>query len=113
MEANELSKLIISTLEDIKALDILEIDLQGESSLSDFIVLCSATSSAHAKGISERVHLKLKESGLLPLGVEGESDGGWILMDYNEVILHIFEEDLREVYNLEEMHERAKTRRIE
>ncbi|MDT8445313.1 MAG: ribosome silencing factor [bacterium] len=113
MQAQDLLKLITSTLEDSKALDIVEIDLVGESSLSDYIVLCSATSSAHAKGIHDKVHLAVKEKGIYPLGVEGETDGGWILMDYNDVILHIFEEDLREVYHIEEMHKRAQSRRVQ
>lgn len=112
MEQKALLELVISTLEDIKALDILTIDLMGESSLADFIVVCSATSTAHAQGIHDRLHFVLKEKGLYPLGVEGAQEGDWILMDYNDIIVHIFLEDLREEYAIEDLHKKAQLRRV-
>jgi len=113
MNTTELLPKIIQSLENIKALDIVEVDLQGESSLADYLVVCTGTSTAHTKGIHDQLHLKLKEFGLYPLGVEGDDSGEWILMDYNDIIVHIFVEEVRDDYGIEDLHEKAIKRRIE
>src|SRR3989339_2127585 len=109
----ELTQMTLEILEGVKSLDLVEIDLKGESALADFILLASGTSTAHARGIYDRVYYGLKQHGILPLGVEGESEGEWILMDYDSMILHIFTEEAREAYRFEELHQRAQQRRIE
>jgi len=113
MNTNELLAEIIACLEDIKALDIVEVDLQGESSLADYLAVGTGTSTAHVKGIHDRLHFKLKELGVYPLGVEGYDTGEWILMDYNDIIVHLFLEEVRDDYAIEDLHEKAIKRRIQ
>lgn len=104
MDTQELLSEIKQSVEDIKGLDISVLDVKEKSSYADYLVICHGTSTAHAKGISEKVEMNLKKKHRqLPLGVEGFNEGSWILMDYNAVIVHIFEESVREDYQLEEL----------
>lgn len=89
---------------DLKAQALVQIDLEGKSSLADFIVICQGTSTTHVKGIADRISLNLKQAGILPLGIEGYDSGLWILMDFNSVIVHIFQEETRSFYDLEQLY---------
>lgn len=105
METKALLDTIVASAEDIKALDIVVFDMEGKSAISDYLVICHGTSRAHTQGIADRISLTLKKEGVLPLGTEGRDEGRWILVDYNMVILHIFIEDVREQYNIEEIYQ--------
>lgn len=114
METDQLLSKIKGIISDIKGLDIVDVDLQGRSSVSEFLVVCSGTSTAHTQGISDNIYLQLKqEGGILPLGIEGYNEGRWILMDYNAVIVHIFVENIREDYNIEKLYEASEAQREE
>jgi len=104
MDTQTLLDLITSTAEDLKALDPVLFDMEGKSSVSDFVFICHGTSTAHTRGIADKMGLTLKKAGELPLGIEGLEEGQWILIDYNTVIVHIFLKDVREQYSLEEIY---------
>ena len=99
-----LSDLILEQLQEAKALQICRIDLQGKSSLTDLLLICEGRSHLHSRGIAERVLESLKKTGIRPQGVEGEREGNWILLDYGEVILHVFHPIIRKYYDLEALH---------
>lgn len=114
MDTDKLLSKIKDIISSIKGLDIVDIDLQGRSSVSEYLVVCSGTSTAHAQGISDNVYLQLKqEGGILPIGIEGYNEGRWILMDYNAVIVHIFIENIRGDYEIEKLYEASEARREE
>ena len=100
----ELAKSIVSTLEERKAEDILLLDLSGICSFADLFVICTGGSERTLKALSNEVQRRLKEQyGSGPLQVEGEPGSGWVLHDYGSVVLHLFSEQLREYYGLEEL----------
>jgi ribosome-associated protein len=114
MTAEALSKVIVKGMEEKKASDILVMDLRNiKNTVTDFFVICSGNSDtqidAISKSIEEEVH-KAGESSAWK--VEGRSNGQWILMDYVNVVAHIFLQDKREFYGLEELWGDAKTIRI-
>lgn len=114
MDTEQLLSKIKDIIADIKGLDIVDIDLTGRSSISEHLVVCHGTSTAHTQGISDNLYLKLKgEDEVFPLGVEGYNEGRWILMDYNAVIVHIFVEGIRDDYNIEKLYEASEAQREE
>jgi len=85
-----------------KALDVKIIQVQGLSSLTDFLLIASGTSDRHVMAIAEEVRLKLKtEHALQPLAVEGMNEGRWVLIDYGDVMVHVFQSEVRSFYDLE------------
>jgi ribosome-associated protein len=86
-----------------KALDLVLLDVAEYSSFADFFVICSGKSSRQVQGIADNVEAGLRDRGLKPLGVEGRREGHWVLMDYGDVILHIFYEPVRYLYDLESL----------
>ena len=104
MNAKDLLVEIQKGLEDLKALDVETFDLTDRSYISDYVVVATGTSTAHLTGISDRIYLTLKDDfKTLPLGVEGQEAGVWLLLDYNDVIVHLFVEDERAKYKIEEI----------
>jgi ribosome-associated protein len=99
----ELRDLVIACLEDLKAVDIQVIDVTGRSSLTDTLVIASGNSTRHLKGMAEKVIQRAKEAGAQPLGVEGDRDAEWILVDLNDVIVHMMLPQTRAFYNLEKL----------
>ena len=96
---------VVTELEEVKAFNIIPFDVQGQSTLSDYVIICEGRSHAHCRGIAERVEIELKHDGIYPIGREGMKEGNWILMDYVDIILHIFHPQIRSYYNLEAIHE--------
>lgn len=109
------SKAILCAHEAVqfKALDLVLLDVTGVSSFADFFIICSGKSSRQVQGIADNIERSLKEQGVRPLGVEGRRDGQWILMDYGEVVIHIFYEPVRNFYDLESLWSEAKKVRLE
>ena len=88
---------------DKKARDLIVIDVSEVSSFTDRFVICSGTSNRHVQAIAQSIQENMKKNGLLPLGIEGESLGTWILLDYDDVVVHVFYEPIREFYALERL----------
>ena len=103
MQDRERAHLMITAAQDLKAEGILLYDLQNRSTVTDFIVICSGRSQAHVKGISDKIEERLKEHGFSPRGIEGYSEGSWVLLDYDVVIVHIFHPETRTYYDLEDL----------
>jgi ribosome-associated protein len=104
MTSEELATTIAAYADDKKALEIVELDLRGVIDYTDFFVICSGTSDRHAKSIHEGIHAALKaEHNLLPSRVEGVAQATWILMDYLDVIVHVFVPEVRGYYDLERL----------
>ena len=100
----EFSELLVEQLQAVKALRLCRIDLQGQSSLTDMLLICEGRSHLHCRGIADRVAESLRQRGIRHDGIEGEREGNWILLDYGEVILHIFHPEIRRYYDLEGFH---------
>ena len=96
-------KLVISALEDIKARDILAIDVRKLTSICDWIVVASADSARQTKALSRHVRDRLKEAGSSIVGTEGEEAGEWILVDAGDIVTHVMQPAVRDYYNLEEL----------
>jgi ribosome-associated protein len=88
---------------DRKAKDLVVLKVKDSSSFTDFFVICSGTSDRQVKAIADHVAEKLKKAGILPLGIEGGNAGNWILMDYGDVIIHVFYEPTRDFYDIERL----------
>lgn len=93
---------------EYKALEIVLLHVSVYSSFSDYFLICSGKSTRQVQGIADNIERALKDKGIRPLGVEGRTEGRWILMDYGEVIIHIFYEPVREFYDLESLWSEAK-----
>ncbi len=98
---------------DKKALDLLALDVQGLSSVTDYFLVCSGKSTTHLTSIAEAIRLDLKEAGTRPLHAEGAAESGWILLDYGDVLVHVFLEETRLYYALERLWGDAPTLSVE
>jgi len=103
MQTKELLKMVESVLDEHKGQNITTLDVIGKTSVTDFMVLSTATSERHAKALSDYVVEKVKESGFMPLGVEGQQGSDWVLVDLGDVILHVMTAQAREFYQLEKL----------
>ena len=107
----ELEDLVVSALEDFKALDIIVIDVSGQSPLTERMVIASGNSTRHVKSMAENLVVKSKAHGNPPLGIEGQKEGEWVLVDLNDVIVHLMLPQTRAFYNLEKLWEASNKRR--
>jgi len=101
-------KLVIEALEDIKAHDIVAIDVRKLTSIFDWVVVASADSARQTKALSRHVRDRLKESGAHIIGTEGEESGDWILVDAGDIVAHVMQPAVRDYYNLEELWSEGK-----
>jgi ribosome-associated protein len=88
---------------DKRAVDVVVLDVQGLSSVTDYFLVCSGKSTTHVQTISEAIRDGLKTLGMRPLHAEGVAESGWILLDYGDVLMHVFLEDTRLYYALERL----------
>tara|TARA_Y100000996_G_C22320143_1_gene559990 strand:- start:271 stop:621 length:351 start_codon:yes stop_codon:yes gene_type:complete len=100
---SDLKKIIIQTLDINKAKDIVSIDLKDKSSMADYMIIASGTSSRHIQSLSEQVLEKLKNNGLKDSKIEGKESNEWKLVDGIDLIIHIFHPEKRKFYELEKM----------
>ncbi len=99
---------IAQTIFDKKGGNILCLDVRGLSSITDYLVLAEGNVDRHVKALAEAIEKELKDRGERPLFVEGKSGGDWIVMDYEDVIVHLFTPGVRQKYSLEEIWREAK-----
>ena len=99
----DLKKIILNTLDSNKALDIVSIDLENKSSMADHLIIASGTSSRHIQALSEIVLEKFKSNGIANCKIEGKESNDWKLIDGIDVIVHIFNPEKRNFYDLEKM----------
>jgi ribosome-associated protein len=111
--AEELAALIAEYASDVKAIDLVELDLREVLGYTDYFVISSGNTDRQTKAIHDRIHEGLKkEHGVLPRRVEGLAEGRWILMDYLDVVVHIFTPDARQFYRLEQLWGEAPRRAV-
>ncbi len=96
-------KLILSRLEDMKAEDVVTIDLRGRSAVSDYMVIVTGRSNRHVGAIAETVARGLKDIGAKKIRIEGMPNCDWVLIDSGDVVVHVFRPEVREFYNLERL----------
>ena len=101
--AEALLRQVHLALEDLKAKDAIEIDVRGKTSVCDYMVIASGTSTRHVKSIADEVVRKVKELDVMPLGVEGEREAEWVLADLGDVVVHVMLPRVREFYALERL----------
>lgn len=103
MDTTNLLENITESALNLKAINPIQFEMEGKSAISDYVIVCHGTSIAHTQGIADKINFQLKQQGVLPIGIEGYENGEWILMDYNAVVVHIFVEENRELFDLEEI----------
>jgi ribosome-associated protein len=95
--------MVEKSLDDDKAENVVAIDLSGKSSIADYMVIASGRSARQLGAMAEHLQVKLKASGISPVGIEGATQGDWVLIDGGDVVIHLFRPDIRGLYNLEKM----------
>ena len=112
MDAKKKYRICAEAAEDKKAENLVILDVTGVTNFTDYFIIASGTSDRQVQAIADSIQEKMKGHKILPIGIEGYSEGKWILMDYDDVIIHVFYEPIRELYDLEKLwHDAKKVRR--
>ena len=106
--SQSLLELVLGILDDGKAENVVSIDLEGKSSMGDHMVIATGRTDRHVGALADQLQRKLKEMGFARVRVEGEKQCDWVLVDAGDVIIHLFQPEVREFYNLEKMWSQAK-----
>lgn len=94
---------VVTAIEDIKGFDITVLDVTKLTAMTSYMIICSANSSRQTKAIADNIHVSLKAKGVEPRGQEGEGTGEWVLVDLDDVIVHVMTPTARAYYNLEQL----------
>jgi len=100
---DHLRQRVLAALEELKAKDVREIDVRGKTSIADILVIASGTSTRHVKSIADEVVRYAKQAGMMPLGVEGQREAEWVLVDLGDIVVHVMLPRIREFYGLERL----------
>jgi len=103
MQSERLVDLVTQALDDMKGQQIRVLDVRGKTPLADYMVIASGTSNRHVKSLADAVVVKAKDSGVRALGIEGQEGQEWVLVDLNDVIVHVMLPKVRDFYNLEKL----------
>ena len=103
MQDENLLKLVIDALEDVKGVDLKVLDVRHSTSITDIMVIVSGTSSRHVRALADNLVRESKKAGVHPIGIEGEREGEWILVDLGDVVVHVMQPSVREFYDLEKL----------
>jgi ribosome-associated protein len=103
MDAETQKKIVVDALENLKAVNIVTLDVTGLTDVMDFLIIASGTSNRHVKSLADNVCLEAKRQELRPLGVEGEDAGEWVLVDFGDVVVHVMLPATRDFYDLERL----------
>jgi ribosome-associated protein len=111
MENEKLQKLAIRALHDLKAIDLITLDIRGLTTIADTMIICSGRSSRHVKSLAENVITEAKKNHVTYINFEGEREGEWIIVDLGDVIVHVMQPTAREFYKLEDLWEPIQKQR--
>ena len=103
MNSEQLSRLVVAALGDVKGLDIVRLDVREMTSVTDYMILASGTSKRHVQALVDNVAQKARAAGHRPAGVEGEDGGEWVLLDLEDALVHVLLPKVRAFYNLEKL----------
>jgi ribosome-associated protein len=103
MNSEALADLVVEALDDVKAKDIVRLDVRDMTTVTDYMVVASGTSNRHVKALVDNVADKAKAAGRRPIGIEGEEGGEWVLLDLGDTLVHVMLPKVREFYNLEKL----------
>jgi len=103
MNSEELCDLIVEALEEVKGQDITKLNVQRMTSVTDWMIVASGTSSRHVHALVDNVAQRAKAAGHRPMGIEGESGAEWVLLDLQDALVHVMLPKVREFYNLEKL----------
>lgn len=103
MATDELKKMAIDALQDLKAEDVAVLDVRDKTTVTDWVIIATGSSSRHVKSVANNVVTEAKKAGRSALGIEGEDDGEWVLVDLGDVIVHVMQAQVREFYDLESL----------
>ena len=103
MQGGALLSVAQDALEDLKAVEPVVLDVRSLSSVMDYLIVASGTSSRHVQSLADNVLMKAKDQGVRPLGVEGERAGEWVLVDFGDVVVHVMQPAARSFYDLERL----------
>ncbi len=103
MKAENLKKLVIAALEDLKARDVAVLDVRGLTGVTDYMVVACGTSNRHVKSLADNVAIEAKKQGVPPLGVEGQEAAEWVLVDFGDVVVHVMLPEARQFYDIERL----------
>ncbi len=103
MTPEQLTTLVEHGLEDAKARDVVVIDVRGRTTITDFIIIATGTSSRHVQAIAEQITGQVKQARGDVLGVEGREAGEWVLMDFGDAVVHVMQQEARTFYDLEQL----------
>ncbi len=98
-----LRRQVLAALDELKAKDVHEIDVRGKTSIADVLIIASGTSTRHVKSLADEVVKFVKKAGMMPLGVEGQREAEWVLVDLGDIIVHVMLPRIREFYGLERL----------
>ncbi|CAN5488342.1 ribosome silencing factor [soil metagenome] len=110
LDSNTLARQIVDIVEDKQAVDIVMLDVKAMTSIADYFIIATMDNERQAKAIEDEMLQKLRiEQNIRPLSMQGieSNSGGWVLLDYGDVIVHLFTEEMRRYYNLEELWNKA------
>ena len=103
MDAEAQKKIVVDALEDLKAVNIVTLDVTGLTDVMDFLIIASGTYNRHVKSLADNVCMEAKRQELRPLGVEGEDAGEWVLVDFGDVVVHVMLPEERDRYRLDRL----------
>ncbi|GAC28280.1 ribosome silencing factor [Brumicola pallidula] len=103
MNQSEFVQFVIDKLEDMKARDIVQINVEGKSTVTDTLIVCSGNSKKHVSSIAENLVVEMKSADIPPLSVEGKQTGEWVLVDLGNVVVHVMQDESRDFYQLEKL----------
>ena len=99
MQLEQLRQLVITAIEDLKGENIVALDVKDKTSVTDLMIIASGTSSRHVKSIADNIATEAKKAGARPLGVEGEEQAEWVLVDLGDIVVHVMQPHVREFYD--------------
>lgn len=108
MNSKEFAEKVCKILSDHKAEDIVTIDVKDKSSVCDYYIVASGRSMTHTRSLAEDVDMELDKEGIAPIRHEGEREGRWIVLDYGDVLVHVFNDETRLFYHLEQLWDNGK-----
>ncbi len=103
MQTEQLIEKVKTILDDMKARDLVLLDVKGKSSVTDYMMVATGTSRRHVLSMADEVLQKVKELGIKPMGSEGQEGGDWVLVDLGDIVVHVMMPDARSFYDLERL----------